>query len=146
VLPPEYEVSCDPARIDVALVHDFLARSYWATGRSRDVVERSIRNSLCFGVYKSGEQVAFGRVITDRAVFAYLADVFVVPSSRGLGISKVLLRAILDHPDLQNLRAFLLATNDAHGLYEQFGFRPLPEPRRLMARYDHDADKRDGDA
>jgi GNAT superfamily N-acetyltransferase len=134
MLSAEYEISCDPARIDVALVHEFLSGSYWAEGRSRETVERSIRNSLCFGVYTGGRQVAFARVITDRAVFAYLADVFVVPELRGRGIGKGLVQAVLAHPDLQTLRTFLLGTRDAHGLYERFGFAPLLEPQRLMSK------------
>jgi N-acetylglutamate synthase-like GNAT family acetyltransferase len=135
VLPPDLEISCDPARIDVALVHDFLRTSYWAEGRSRETVERSIKHSLCFGAYAAGQQIAFARVITDRAVFAYLADVFVVPEFRGRGVSKALLRTILAHPDLQTLRTFSLGTLDAHGLYAQFGFESVREPQRLMARY-----------
>ena len=141
MLSLQYEISCDPTRIDISLVHDFLCQSYWAEGRSRDVVERSIRNSLCFGAYTVEQQIAFARVITDRAVFAYLADVFVVPEFRGRGISKALMRAILDHPDLLNLRVFLLGTRDAHGLYAQFGFRPVQNPERLMGRYNPDADR-----
>ena len=138
----EYEVSCDQARIDVSLVHAFLRDSYWAQGRSLETVERSIRNSLCFGVYTAdGKQIAFARVITDRAVFAYLADVFVVPEFRGRGVSKLLMRTILAHPDLQTLRSFHLGTRDAHGLYSQFGFGPVREPQRLMARYGPDANR-----
>jgi len=132
-LPAGFEISTNRARLDVALVHEFLRTSYWAEGRGRSVVERSIEHSLCFGVYQGGRQVAFARVVSDRAVFAYLMDVFVVPEFRGRGISKALMRAVLDHPDLQNLRLFLLATKDAHGLYERFGFRPLAEPERMMA-------------
>jgi GNAT superfamily N-acetyltransferase len=139
---PEFEISTDPARIDVGLVYRFLQTSYWAKGRPRDVVERSIRNSLCFGVYRAGQQVAFARVVSDRAVFAHLMDVFVVPEFRGRGISKALMRAILEHPDLQNLGTFLLATRDAHGLYAQFGFRPLAEPDRWMAIRNLDRDAR----
>ena len=135
MLSSEYEVSCDQARLDVSLVHAFLGDSYWAKGRSRETLERSIRNSLCFGVYAANKQIAFARVVTDRAVFAYLADVFVVPEFRGRGVSKLLMRAILAHPDLQTLRSFLLGTRDAHGLYSQFGFGPVREPGRLMARY-----------
>jgi GNAT superfamily N-acetyltransferase len=134
MLSVEYEVSCDPARIDIPLVHEFLKSSYWAQGRSRETVERSIRNSLCFGVYAGGRQIAFARVITDRAVFAYLADVFVVPEFRGRGIGKGLVQAVLAHSDLQTLRTFLLGTRDAHGLYERFGFGPILEPHRLMSR------------
>jgi GNAT superfamily N-acetyltransferase len=133
MLSAEYEISCDQGRIDVTLVHEFLRTSYWAEGRTRETVERSIRNSLCFGVYASGEQIAFARVVTDRAVFAYLADVFVVPKLRGRGIGKGLVATILAHPDLQNC-TFLLGTRDAHGLYERFGFGPIREPQRLMRR------------
>jgi N-acetylglutamate synthase-like GNAT family acetyltransferase len=135
VLPSDLEISCDPSRIDSSLVHEFLRTSYWAAGRSRTTVERSIRHSLCFGAYSAGRQIAFARVITDRAVFAYLADVFVVPEFRQRGVSKALLRAILAHPDLQSLRTFSLGTRDAHGLYAQFGFEPIREPERLMAKY-----------
>jgi GNAT superfamily N-acetyltransferase len=140
-LPAEFEISTDRARLDIALVHRVLGTSYWAEGRRRSVVERSIANSLCFGVYHAGRQVAFARVVSDRAVFAYLMDVFVVPEFRGRGISKALMRAVLDHPDLQNLRLFLLGTRDAHGLYERFGFRPLAEPERMMAILNPDSDK-----
>ena len=138
---PEFDISTDQSRLDIAVVHDFLTHSYWANGRPRSVVERSIKNSLCFGVYRNGRQVAFARVVSDRAVFAYLMDVFVVPAFRGQGISKGLIRAVLDHPDLQNLRLFLLGTKDAHGLYERFGFRPLPEPERMMAIQNPDSDR-----
>jgi len=137
---PGYEISTDPARLDVDLIHRFLSTSYWAADRPREVVERSIRGSLCFGVYEppqaSGRtpQVAFARVITDRAVFGYLADVFVLPTHRGRGISKGLVRAVLGHPDLQTLQVFLLRTRDAHGLYAQFGFQPLPRPEEMMTR------------
>jgi GNAT superfamily N-acetyltransferase len=127
------EISTDPSRVDLDVVCEFLQTSYWARGRRRSVVERSIRNSLCFGAYCDGRQVGFARVVSDRAVFAYLMDVFVIPEFRRRGISKALMRAVLGHPDLQNLRVFLLATLDAHGLYAQFGFRSLPDPQRLMS-------------
>ena len=136
----ELEISTNPARLDIDLIHRFLETSYWAKGRRRTVVERSIRNSLCFGVYLAGRQVAFARVVSDRAVFAYLMDVFVVPEFRGRGISKALMRSVLEHPDLQNLRVFLLATRDAHDLYAQFGFRPLGHPERWMAIHDPESD------
>ena len=138
----EIEISTDQARLDIDVIHGFLRTSYWAEGRRRSVVERAIRNSLCFGVYAGGRQVAFARVVSDRAVFAYMMDVFVIPEYRGRGISKALMRAVLDHPDLQNLRTFLLATHDAHGLYEQFGFRPLAQPERWMSIHDPDSDTR----
>jgi len=132
--PQEYEISTDPARLDVALVHEFLSGSYWAKDRPRSVIERSIENSLCFGVYVAGQQIAFARVISDRAVFAYLADVFVVSQFRGRGIAKALTRTIIEHPELQGLQVFLLRTRDAHGLYSQFGFRPLAHPEEMMGR------------
>jgi N-acetylglutamate synthase-like GNAT family acetyltransferase len=134
MLAAEYELSCDPNRIDIALVHDFLRTSYWAEGRSRETVERSIRNSLCFGVYAGAQQVAFARVVTDRAVFAYLADVFVIRDYRGRGIGKGLVQAILAHPELATVQSFMLGTRDAHGLYARFGFEPIAEPQRLMSR------------
>ena len=137
-----FEISTDPARLDIDLIHNFLETSYWAKGRRRSVVERSIRNSLCFGAYLAGRQVAFARVVSDRAVFAYLMDVFVLPEFRGRGISKALMRSILEHADLQNLRFFLLATRDAHDLYAQFGFHPLTHPGHWMAIHDPDSDAR----
>lgn len=136
-MPPEYEICTDAERLDVEMIHRFLSGSYWAAGRPREVVERSIRHSLCFGVYLEGKQVAFARVISDRAVFAYLADVFVLPEYRGRGISKALMAAIVEHPDVSGLRVCLLRTRDAHGLYAQFGFGPLPDPDEMMGRYSH---------
>ena len=130
---PEYEVSTDIARLNVAMIHEFLSRSYWARNIPLSVVEKSIRHSLCFGVYRAGQQVGFARVITDFATFGYLADVFVVPEHRGRGVSKILLRVILDHPHLQGLRRLLLATHDAHGLYAQFGFQALVSPADFMS-------------
>jgi GNAT superfamily N-acetyltransferase len=134
MLPADLEISTDPSRIDLDVVYGFLRTSYWAQTRSRDEVERSIANSIAFGAYTSGRQVAFARVVTDRAVFAYLADVFVVPEFRGRGISKALMRAILAHPDLVGIRMILLRTQDAHGLYAQFGFEEVPAPAEMMVR------------
>jgi len=129
------EISTDRARIDVALVHEFLNTTYWAEGRPREVIERSIANSLCFGAYLSGRQVGFARVITDSSVFGYVADVFVVPEMRGRGISKALMQAIVDDPVVSGLKLLLLRTRDAHGLYKQFGFDAVEHPDELMARY-----------
>jgi len=129
------EISTDKSRIDIAVVHEYLSASYWGVGRSRAVVERSIQNSLCFGVYHSGRQIGFGRVVTDFAVFAYLSDIFVIPEFQGRGIGKILVRSMLEHPQLQGLQVMLLRTRDAHGLYEQFGFRALPRPEEMMGRY-----------
>lgn len=131
----DYEISTDAARLDRAMVHDFLSSSYWAEGRSREIVERTIENSICFGVYVDGRQVGFARVISDRAVFGYLADVFVIPEFRGRGLAKALVRSILEHPDLHDLQVFLLRTRDAHGLYSQVGFEPLPRVEEMMGRY-----------
>ncbi len=143
--PPHYEISTDRSRLDVALIHDFLRSTYWAQGIPRAVVERSIQHSLCFGAFLGGRQVGFARVISDFASFAYVADVFVVPEHRGRGISKLLMRAIIEHPDLQGLRRILLATRDAHGLYAQFGFEPLTHPEHFMTLHKPDV-YRDGNA
>lgn len=138
-----YLVSTDRTRIDVDLVHDFLARqSYWAAGISRDLVARSLDHSLCFGLYREGTQVGFARVISDFATYAYLADVFVLPQHRGQGLSVWMVEIILGHPRLQGLRRFVLATRDAHGLYARFGFTAYPDPDRLMCRYDPDVYRR----
>ena len=131
-----FEVSCDPARLDVGLVHRFLSEeSAWARGIPRAIVERAIAHSLCFGGYLDGNQVAFARVVTDRSTFANMVDVFVLPAYRGRGFSKALVKSVLAHPDLQGLRRFTLATADAHGLYAQFGFTPPSRPATLMERY-----------
>jgi len=127
------EISTDKSRIDVALVHDFLCnQSYWAKGIPQDVVEQAIAHSVTSAAYDDEHLVAFARVITDYAVFAYLADVFVLPSHRGRGISKQLMEAIRGHPELQSLRRWSLVTSDAHDLYRQFGFRELASPEKHM--------------
>jgi GNAT superfamily N-acetyltransferase len=133
-----YEISCDPARLDLDVIHQFLTSSYWARGIPRDIVDRSIRNSLCFGAYAASGQIGFARVITDRATFAYLADVFVHTEHRGHGVAQSLIRGVLAHPDLQGLRRFLLATQDAHSLYARFGFAPLPTPEMFMTIHNPD--------
>ena len=128
-----YEISTDVTRLDRALIHRFLHDdSYWARGVPRDVVDRAIDNSLCFGLYHGPDQVGFARVVTDRAAIAYLADVFVLPAHRGRGLGKRLIEAVMSHPELQGLRRFFLGTADAHSLYERFGFRALAEPGRMM--------------
>jgi len=129
---PEWEVSTDQQRLDREMIHRFLGETYWAKGIPRETVDQAIDGSCCFGVYEAGQQIAFARVITDFATFAWLADVFVVVSHRGRGVSKVLVRAILDDPRLQNLPRWMLATLDAQGLYEQFGFRVVSSPERFM--------------
>lgn len=133
-----YQISTDQDRLNVGLIHEFLRTSYWAKDIPRKIVEKSIRHSLCFGAYCESEQIGFARVISDYATFAYLADVFVIPDHRGHGVSKMLVRAILEHPELQGFRRFLLATQDAHGLYAQFGFTRLENPERYMTRHHPD--------
>jgi GNAT superfamily N-acetyltransferase len=129
----EYVVSTDPSRLDIDAVHTFLSeRSYWAAGISREQFETALRHSLPFGLYREQRLLAFTRVITDFVTFAYLADVFVFEPFRRRGLSKLLLRAVFDHPQLQHLRRWMLGTRDAHELYRQFGFIPLDEPQRWM--------------
>jgi GNAT superfamily N-acetyltransferase len=128
----EYELSTDRQRIEAEVVHTFLSQSYWSPGIPRGVVERAIANSLCFGVYTGAQQVGFARVITDKATFAYLADVFILEPHRGKGLSKWLMEFITGHEDLQGLRRFMLATKDAHSLYTKFGFAALANPSRMM--------------
>jgi GNAT superfamily N-acetyltransferase len=126
-------ISTDKSLLNRALIHEFLSeRSYWAKGVPHEIVDRSIENSLCFGVYKTRDQVGFARVVTDCATFAWLADVFILEGHRGGGLSKRLVAAILAHPQLQGLRRFMLGTLDAHGLYSQFGFVPIKEVERFM--------------
>jgi GNAT superfamily N-acetyltransferase len=126
-----YEISTERNRLDIALVHDFLRSSYWARDIPRAVVEKSIENSLCFGAFLDGRQAGFARVISDFATFAYIADDFVVPEHRNRGVSKLIMRAILDHPHLRGLGRLLLAACDAHGLYAQVGFQPPTHPEHL---------------
>jgi GNAT superfamily N-acetyltransferase len=136
--PGQAEISTDRTRLDISLIHAFLASTYWARGIPREVVERSIQNSLCFGAFLERRQIGFARVVTDFAAIAYVADVFVAPEHRGRGIAKMLMRAILAHPELQGLRRLLLATRDAHGLYAQFGFQPLAHPEQFMTIHNPD--------
>ena len=131
-----YLISTDASMLDLEVVHGYLSRSYWAAGVPEDVVRRSIENSLCFGVYRGEEQAGFARVVTDRATFAYLADVFVLEEHRGRGIGKWLVEVILSHPDLQGLRRWMLATRDAHDLYRRYAFTELARPRIFMERKD----------
>jgi len=122
----------DKSRMDLDVIHGYLCNAYWSVGVPRDIVQTAIANSLCFGVFDEAVQVAFARVITDYATFAYLADVFVIPDYRGRGISKWMVEAIVNDPRLKILRRFLLFTRDAHGLYEKFGFRQMTMPERAM--------------
>ena len=133
----EYSISTDRARLNLPLIHEYLSNtSYWATGRSLEVVQTSIENSLPFGIYKDSEQVGFARVVTDYATFAWIADVFVLPEHRGHGLSKRMMEVMLSHPQLQGFRRWVLSTKDAHGLYERFGFIKLHRPERWMERPD----------
>jgi GNAT superfamily N-acetyltransferase len=134
-----YLVSTDAERLDLGVVHAFLREAYWARGISREVVERSVRGSLCFGLFEWERQVGFARVITDGATFAYLADVFVLPGRRGRGLAQWLMECVLAHPGLQGLRRFLLFTRDAHGLYARYGFAALDRPEFAMSIYRPDA-------
>jgi GNAT superfamily N-acetyltransferase len=132
------EVSTEPARLDLDLIHGFLAESYWAKGIPRATLERALRGSLCFGAFDGQSQVGFARAITDGATFAYVADVFVVPEARGRGVGKALIASMRAHPELQGLRRWLLVTRDAHGLYAQHGFTALAAPERFMESVDPD--------
>ncbi|HUO63095.1 MAG TPA: GNAT family N-acetyltransferase [Terriglobales bacterium] len=125
-------VTTDRSRLDLDVIHGFLTTSYWARGVPRDVVARSMEHSLCFGAFDEGRQVGFARVVSDRATFAYICDVFALESHRGRGVGKSLMAAIMSHPELQGLRRWTLFTRDAHGLYRQFGFGAAGQPERLM--------------
>lgn len=135
---PQYEITTDRSRMDVQAIHAFLSQSYWSPGVPLSVVERAMQNSLCFAILSEGRHVGFARVVTDRATFGYLADVHVLEEHRGRGLSKRLMRAVMEHPDLQGLRRMMLATRDAHGLYEQYGFKPLASPAVMMEVHDPD--------
>ena len=128
-------ISTDRSLLDVQAIYGFLTECYWAKGIPEEVVARSIENSLCFGVYKDGQQVGFARVISDYATLAYIGDVFVLEEYRGRGLSKMLMQCIMEHPSLQGLRRWTLATRDAHGLYEPFGFTSLKSPERWMEKH-----------
>ena len=140
-----FVVSTDPARLDLDVVHGYLARSYWAEGIPREVVARSLEGALCFGLYDGGgggAQVGFARVITDRATYAYLADVFVLEPFRGQGLGVWMMESVMAHPDLQGLRRWSLVTRDAHDLYRRFGFTALPAPERYMEKMDPEVYRR----
>jgi GNAT superfamily N-acetyltransferase len=135
----EFVISTDRTRLDLDAIHGFLTNCYWAKGIPREVVARSIQQSLCFGVYDgSGAQVGFARVISDFATIAYVGDVFVLDTHRGRGLGKWLMESITHHPALQNLRRWILTTRDAHGLYAQVGFTPVQSPERFMELHQPD--------
>jgi GNAT superfamily N-acetyltransferase len=135
-LAPGYELTGDPARIDPAAAHAYLTRSYWSPGIPLETVRRAIANSICVAALKHGEQVAMARVVSDRATFAYLADVYVLEEHRGRGLSHAMLEWLDRHPELQGLRRWALFTKDAQGLYEAHGWSVYPHPERMMTRDD----------
>jgi GNAT superfamily N-acetyltransferase len=128
----EYTVSTDPSRMDIAVIHGYLSRAYWCEGIPRDVVERSMRNSLCFGLFKGEEQIGFARVITDYATYAYICDVFVLEAHSGHGLGAWLMQCVMRHPKLQGLRRWSLVTRDAHEFYREVGFTALAKPQSYM--------------
>jgi GNAT superfamily N-acetyltransferase len=128
----EFEVSADPQRLDPQAIHAFLVQSYWANGIPLETVGRSLRNSLCFGLYCGTRQIGLARVVTDRATFAYLCDVYVLPDFRGRGLGRWLVGCVMGHPDLVGIRRFSLVTRDAHALYRPLGFQPLAAPDRHL--------------
>ncbi len=132
----QFTISDQFERMDIDTIHRFLHDSYWANGISKAIVEKALRNSLCFGLFDGAAQIGFARVVTDRATFAYLADVFVLPSHRGRGFARWLVSCVLAHPELQGFRRWILATVDAHGLYRKLGFTPLANPDRYMEIHD----------
>jgi len=138
----QFLISTDRKRLDLDVIHEFLTECYWAKGIPREIVARSIENSLCFGVYEEHQQIGFARVISDFATYAYIGDVFVIESHREQGIGNWLMKCVMEHPSLQNLRRWSLVTRDAHGLYAQFGFTPLQSPERHMELLDADVYKR----
>mgnify|MGYP001201329828 FL=1 len=131
----ELTISTDKSRLQVDIIQSFLENdSYWAKDRTTEQTRTAIENSICFGVYHGERQVGFARVVSDLATFAYLGDVFIIEEFRGQGLSKWLMETIILHPDLQCLRRWVLATRDAHSLYEKFGFHGLTFPERWMER------------
>jgi N-acetylglutamate synthase-like GNAT family acetyltransferase len=144
-LPPGYRLSDDKAELQLDVIHGFLVEAYWSLGIPREVVARAIEHSMCIGAYgPDGGQVGFARLITDRATFAYLADVFVLEAARGLGLAKAMVAHFLDHPELRNLRRWMLVTRDAHGVYARFGFEGVSDEQRsrIMQRLDPDVYRR----
>lgn len=138
-----FYISTDKSRLDLEMLYSFLTESYWSPGIPMETVKKAIENSICFGAYDAeGKQVGFARAVTDKASFAYLADVFVQPDYRGKGISRLIMEAYTAHPDLQGLRRHMLATRDAHELYKKYGFVPVPNPEILMQRHDPEVYKR----
>lgn len=134
----KYVISTNKSLLQVDVIHGFLSNCYWAKDIPKSIVKKTLKNSLCFGVYDHGRQVGFARIVSDYATFAYLADVFILEEYRGQGLSKQLMKTIIGHPKLQGLRRWMLATRDAHGLYKQFGFEAVKNTDRLMEITDLD--------
>jgi GNAT superfamily N-acetyltransferase len=143
----EYNLSTDKSRLDITILHRFLAEeSYWAKDIPLQTVERIVEHSLCFGLFHGDTFIGFARMITDITSYAYLADVFILQEHRGKGLSKWMMQCILEHPDLQGLRRIMLATRDAHGLYAQFGFKPLETPESFMQLHQPDVYRMEADS
>jgi GNAT superfamily N-acetyltransferase len=128
----DYLISTDPSKLDARAIHSFLTRAYWSQGIPLEMVEKALANSLCFGLFHGKDQIGLARVITDRATYAYLCDVYVLEEHRGRGLGVWLTECVMSHPDLQGLRRFSLATRDAHALYHKFGFEELRKPQSYM--------------
>ncbi len=128
----DYVISTDQSLLDIDVIHNYLQTSYWAANRSKEKTITAIEHSICFGLYQNKKQIGFARVLTDFSVTSYICDVFILEEHRGKGLSKWLMQTMLSHPELQGLRRWILATKDAHGLYEQFGFHSLKYPERWM--------------
>ena len=132
--PAGYELTSEPERIDVQAAHAYLARSYWSPGIPLAIVAKALANSICVAAFKDGEQVGLARLVSDRATFAYLADVYVLETHRGQGLGRAMVARLQAHPELQGLRRWMLMTADAHGVYEALGWAPLAHPERAMER------------
>jgi N-acetylglutamate synthase-like GNAT family acetyltransferase len=130
----DFVISDDKSKLDVKLIHNFLTNSYWGNGRTLEEVNRSIEHSFCFGIYSGNKQVGFARVLTDFVIFAYLMDVFIIEEYRGRGLSKILLERIFNDVRFSKIKKWMLATDDAHTLYEKFGFKMIEHPEKLMSK------------
>jgi N-acetylglutamate synthase-like GNAT family acetyltransferase len=128
----QFTISTDPNRLDIDAICDFLSRAYWANTRPRERTERALKNSLVFGVYEGDKQIGMARVVSDYSIFAYLCDVFIDEDYRGHGLGKWLIQTIMEHPDLKEMRRWVLVTSDAHGLYKQYGFTTIEDPEHWM--------------
>jgi N-acetylglutamate synthase-like GNAT family acetyltransferase len=132
----DFLISTDKSKLDIKMIQGFFESSYWANDRKIETTRKAIENSLCFGIYEkaTGRQIGFARAVTDYATFAWIADVFIIEEQRGKGLSKILMDYILAHPDLKTVKRFLLATRNAHSLYEKFNFKPVKNPKNHMER------------